>query len=232
MLNTLKKLSVTLIILIIAILYLSEIATTYKFGILTEEYSKINKYNELLNKEPKYLAVNKNINKYSWNTPLKLPNSNIKIKVEHLVVANNADIALIPKVKDEKNFLTTIEYLQGQVISIKIENKVDDYLLKQKGMYAYVKSTKKNQNFDTIEINNNINLYHQKNYVAIGFIFPFHEEFKTNILDIQKYQFNEAYQKITIQYFNNQNNIQKEEYIFNLKWYYHMTGWDKFITIT
>jgi len=216
----------TIILFIIVVNYLSEIGSTYKFGIIADNYGNV------IAKRSHYFAINTNVNRYSWYTPIILPDSDIKINIEHMITANQTDIRLIPEITDTRYLLTTIQCPDNKIISINIINLINGEPLSKKGIYLYSKSLSNNYRWNIKKINNSNNLNLQDKFEAISFVFPFPEKTSEIFIKIKKYLFRKAEQIITIEYLNRLNEKKQIEYLFKLDWYKYMSGWDKVATIT
>lgn len=220
---------VVLSILPVSLMYLSVRATIYKFGILVDDYK------DVISELPNYFAVNKNVNKYSWHTPMKLPDSDIEITLEHLVVASDFDIKLIPEITDKKKLMTIIHSSSNRIVSIKIDNEVDGYKLKKICSYLYFSPTDQEKELYPlgwkIVKQENEKIEVKEKEFAYSEVYDFPDKMAFSLLGFKGMMFRSCKQLVTIQYLDADDTVQEKSYEFDLAWYKYLTGFDKMMMI-
>lgn len=192
-----------------------------KFGI------EVGKYKNQISYIPKYFEINDNINKYSWNTPVQLPDSNISIKIEHLTLVNEVDRKLIKEITSYKFLLTMIDFKDNahkHINSIELTNKIKDKELPILGYYTYERD---NKTWKVNKINDLNNLSQYNNIRAVAILYAYPDDIDTHILNITKKSFKEVKQNIKFNY-----KEQEHSYNFNLIYYHYMSIFDKILLIT
>lgn len=205
-------------------IYLYTLSLNYainKFGI------EVGKYKNQISYIPKYFEINDNINKYSWNTPVQLPDSNISIKIEHLTLVNEVDRKLIKEITSYKFLLTMIDFKDNahkHINSIELTNKIKDKELPILGYYTYERD---NKTWKVNKINDLNNLSQYNNIRAVAILYAYPDNIDTHILSITKKSFKEVKQNIKFNY-----KEQEHSYNFNLIYYHYMSIFDKILLIT
>lgn len=205
--------------------------TTYKFGIIAENYK------DILGERPNYFAYNENTNKMSWFSPIKLPNSDIVIKVEHLQPVVEFDTRLIPELDSTRFFATLIEYDSKEIVSVHISNEVNGSVLERVCTYLYYNPPENEPElyplgWKVVPVTPDRVLTTVETPRAFGQFFRFPERVGPSFLWFQGAKFKDARQTITITYYDRSGNLTEHTFQFDLFWYLFMTGFDKFITIT
>jgi hypothetical protein len=201
--------------------YFNLLGSTYKFGI------RIKNYKGQIAQIPNYYPINNKVNEYSWNTPIILPDSKLKLKIEHLVEVNCSDKKLNPEIGDDNYLMTMIEPDSGRLISVIVENFVDGNKLDETVTKLYRNSRMVNKAWSVSAPLHPDSLNIEEPFLAIAKVYRFPKQLGFKILGIESFLFNKGLQKITIKYFNSAMEIKRFYVEFEIEWYRAMTWWEK-----
>jgi hypothetical protein len=205
--------------------YLNLLGSTYRFGIPIEKYkhqiSQFSNVNSISNKT----------SKYSWKSSIILPESKIKVSIEHLVPVNSMDKELNVEIVDNEYFMSMIEADSGQLISVSILNYLDGEELPETCTKLY-RNGKGNKAWIVSPPLYPDSLNHEEPYLAIGKIYQFPKKHGFKLLELKSFLFNKGIQKIAIVYYNSEMKPMEFNIEFEIRWYKQMTWWERALTVT
>jgi len=208
------------ILVLIAITFSGCIGSKYHFGILVEEYP------ELLKDRPNYFAASENTNTYSDNSPITLPDSEIKINLYHLSPERPFYLRKAYEDLDEPYLFTVISSDSDQIVSMTVSNTLDGEELQvlKEVVHYWDDADEATKGWRTFELANGFVMGEE--FAGGNFVYVARYEYPEGALRKRlNKRFDEEKQHVEIEYYNAAGELVEVEYDLNMHWYKYTDLW-------